>query len=131
MKLPRLTVSPLASRHHLLLKFGAAEGVAARGSDASTAAAFFAVYDMEATAVVGFFQNTSEALLAAAERFSDHFRAAPHEPAWLRFVSSPANSGPAREHLRKQKEAAQGGKPGGSAQVRRATASWGRTTAGR
>jgi de-etiolated-1 len=111
--------SPLcASRHHLLLKFGSAEGVVGRSSDSSTQNAFFAVYNLETTDILGFFQNSSEDFLASFERFSDHFRVMPEEPAWMRFVSSYANNVYAREHLRKQKAACMGSKAGGNSQVR-------------
>ncbi|XP_057817653.1 light-mediated development protein DET1 isoform X1 [Cryptomeria japonica] len=90
-------------RHHLLIKFGSVDGGVSRSSDYQTA--FFAVYNMETTEVVAFYQNSSEELLCLFEQYCDQFRVPSPYPLYMRFISSYSNNVCAREQLRKQKDA--------------------------
>eukprot|EP00271_Cylindrocystis_brebissonii_P015894 TRINITY_DN38960_c0_g1_i1.p1 TRINITY_DN38960_c0_g1~~TRINITY_DN38960_c0_g1_i1.p1 ORF type:complete len:255 (-),score=32.72 TRINITY_DN38960_c0_g1_i1:502-1266(-) len=90
-------------RHHLLIKFGSLEGVNLRTSDSAQQNAFFAIYHVDTTQVLAFYQNSSEDFLEMYERFCDFFRATPRSHAWL---SSCSNNAHVRETLRKQKATA-------------------------
>eukprot|EP00249_Psilotum_nudum_P024049 c29072_g2_i1 orf=417-3116(-) len=92
-------------RYHLLIKFGSADGVVPRNSEASHQTAFFAVYNLESTEVVGFYQNSSDDFLQLYEHFCDHFRVAPCYPLYMRFISSYSNNPFSRQQLRDQKAA--------------------------
>ncbi|CAM8980586.1 unnamed protein product [Rhodiola kirilowii] len=60
-------------RQHLLIKFGSVEGGVSRNSDNHPA--FFAIYNMETTEIVAFYQNSSEELYLLFERYCDYFHA--------------------------------------------------------
>lgn len=90
-------------RHHLLIKFGSVEGVMSRTADYQTA--FFAVYNIETTELLAFYQNSSEELFCLLEQYCDQFRAPSQYPLYMRFISSYNNNIHAREQLRKQKAA--------------------------
>ncbi|KAG0565437.1 hypothetical protein KC19_8G190500 [Ceratodon purpureus] len=104
-------------RYHLLIKFGSADGVVLRNSEASHQNSFLAVYNTETTEILGFYQNSSEELLHLVERYWDHFRVAPQYPSYMSFISSYANNSFAREHFRKEKDACLAGKIGSYTQV--------------
>ncbi|XP_073385052.1 light-mediated development protein DET1 isoform X3 [Physcomitrium patens] len=112
-------------RCHLLVKFGSVNGVVLRNSETSHQIAFLAVYNMETTEILSFYQqNSSEELLQLVEQYWDHFRMVPQNPQYMRFISSYANNGFAREQLRKQKAACLSGKAGSYAQsIKRTLAS--------
>lgn len=90
-------------RHHLLIKFGSVDGVMSRTADYQTA--FFAVYNIETTELLAFYQNSSEELFCLLEQYCDQFRASSQYPLYMRFISSYNNNIHAREQLRKQKAA--------------------------
>ncbi|GBG74929.1 hypothetical protein CBR_g19443 [Chara braunii] len=100
-------------RCHLLIKFGSADGVVGRNADGvvlrntdgSHQNAFLAVYDVERTEIVAFYQNSSEELLRLYERFNDHFKVPSKEKTVMRFISSYENSQYVREQHKKQKTA--------------------------
>eukprot|EP00898_Chlorokybus_atmophyticus_P001059 jgi/Chlat1/1954/Chrsp157S02261 len=107
-------------RHHLLVKYGSVEGVLQRAHDHAAAAvqnAFFMVYNLDTTEVLGFYQNASDQLLSLYERFGDQFRACNREPLTLSYASSPSNNDFAREQLLKQKAAVSHGSKTNRAQV--------------
>ncbi|KAL2607655.1 hypothetical protein R1flu_026228 [Riccia fluitans] len=110
-------------RYHLLIKFGSIEGVH-RSTDMSHQNAFLAVYNLETTEMLGFYQNTSEELLSYFENFCDHFRVVPRFPLHMNFISSYSNNIHLREQLRKQRVASSSSKSGSYAQVVRRTLGW-------
>ncbi|XP_062170415.1 light-mediated development protein DET1 [Alnus glutinosa] len=85
-------------RHHLLIKFGSVDGVVSRNADQHPA--FFAVYNMETTEIVAFYQNSAEDLYLLFEQFSDHFHAASRNSLYMNFISSPSNNIHSLEQLR-------------------------------
>ncbi|GLT68103.1 hypothetical protein SLA2020_403620 [Shorea laevis] len=85
-------------RHHLLIKFGSVDGGVSRNADHHPA--FFAVYNMETTEIVAFYQNSAEDLYLLFEQFSDHFHAASRNSLCMNFISSPSNNIHALEQLR-------------------------------
>nr|XP_011468775.1 PREDICTED: light-mediated development protein DET1 isoform X1 [Fragaria vesca subsp. vesca] len=86
-------------RHHLLIKFGSVEGVqVSRNTDLHPA--FFAVYNMETTEIVAFYQNSADELYLLFEQFYDHFQATSRNSYTMNFVSSHSNNMHAREQLR-------------------------------
>ncbi|BBN18247.1 de-etiolated-1 [Marchantia polymorpha subsp. ruderalis] len=91
-------------RYHLLIKFGSVEGVVNRNAEPSHTT-FLALYNLETTEMLGFFQNSSEELLSAFENFYDHFRVAPRFPFYMNFISTSSNNVHVREQLRKQRVA--------------------------
>eukprot|EP00850_Spirogloea_muscicola_P009983 SM000057S18413 [mRNA] locus=s57:437159:441728:- [translate_table: standard] len=104
-------------RYHLLIKFGSADGVVLRSSNTSHQNAFFAVYNLDTTQMLGFYQNSSEELLTVFERFCDHFRASPSYPLVLSYITSYSNNPYAREHLHKQRAASFTNKSGSLSQI--------------
>ncbi|KAG0622328.1 hypothetical protein M758_3G089800 [Ceratodon purpureus] len=104
-------------RCHLLIKFGSTDGLVPRNSEASNQITFLAVYNMETTDMLGFYQNSSEELLQCVERYCDHFRMAPQYPLYMNFISSYSNNSFAREFLQKQKAASLNSKIGTYSQV--------------
>ncbi|XP_074584097.1 light-mediated development protein DET1-like isoform X4 [Curcuma longa] len=90
---------------HLLLKFGSADG-GVRITDHHLA--FFAVYNMETTEIVAFYQNSSEELYSLFERFYDYFHADSRESVHANFISSHSNNIHALEQLRSMKSKASG-----------------------
>ncbi|XP_042408416.1 light-mediated development protein DET1-like isoform X1 [Zingiber officinale] len=92
-------------RQHLLLKFGSTDG-GVRNSDHHPA--FFAVYNMETTEIVAFYQNSSEELYSLFERFYDYFHAGSRESVHANFISSHSNNIHALEQLQSMKSKASG-----------------------
>lgn len=84
-------------RHHLLIKFGSVDGGVGRNADHLPA--FFAVYNMETTDIVAFYQNSAEDLYQLFEQFSDHFTVSSSSP-FMNFVTSHSNSVHALEQLK-------------------------------
>ncbi|ONK59113.1 uncharacterized protein A4U43_C08F3100 [Asparagus officinalis] len=77
-------------RHHLLIKFGSVDGGVSRSTDQHPA--FFAVYNMETTEFVAFYQNFSEELYKLYEHFYDHFHATSRNSLHANFISSHSNN---------------------------------------
>ncbi|EOA22704.1 hypothetical protein CARUB_v10003410mg [Capsella rubella] len=90
-------------RQHLLIKFGSVDGGVTRSADHHPA--FFAVYNMETTDIVAFFQNSAEDLYQLFEQFSDHFTVSSSTP-FMNFVTSHSNSVHALEQLKYMKNKA-------------------------
>ncbi|KAG7028693.1 Light-mediated development protein DET1, partial [Cucurbita argyrosperma subsp. argyrosperma] len=91
-------------RQHLLLKLGSVDGWVSRMADHHRA--FFAVYDMETTEIVAFFQNSTDDICVLFERFCNHFHAASRNSLCLNFISSHSNNIHAQEQLRSLKNKA-------------------------
>ncbi|CAH8272810.1 unnamed protein product [Arabidopsis lyrata] len=87
-------------RQHLLIKFGSVDGGVTRSADHHPA--FFAVYNMETTDIVAFYQNSAEDLYQLFEQFSDHFTVSSSTP-FMNFVTSHSNSVHALEQLKYMK----------------------------
>ncbi|CAM8976448.1 unnamed protein product [Rhodiola kirilowii] len=85
-------------RQHLLIKFGSVEGGVSRNSDNHPA--FFAIYNMETTEIVAFYQNSSEELYLLFERYCDYFHATSRNGLHMNFISSHSNNIHALEQLR-------------------------------
>ncbi|KAG6732984.1 hypothetical protein I3842_01G204400 [Carya illinoinensis] len=85
-------------RHHLLIKFGSVDGGVSRNADQHPA--FFAVYNMETTDIIAFYQNSPEELYLLFEQFCDHFHATSRNSLSMNFVSSHSNNIHALEQLR-------------------------------
>ncbi|KAJ0969959.1 hypothetical protein J5N97_022836 [Dioscorea zingiberensis] len=77
-------------RHHLLIKFGSVDGGVSRSTDHHPS--FFAVYNMESTEIIAFYQNSAEELYCLFEHFYDHFHVTSRNSLHLRFISSPCNN---------------------------------------
>jgi len=91
-------------RHHLLIKFGSVEGVVSRNADQHPA--FFAVYNMETTEIVAFYQNSAEDLYHLFEQYCDHFHSTSRNSLYMNFISSHSNNIHALEQLRSIKNKA-------------------------
>ncbi|KAL5747027.1 hypothetical protein ACOSP7_024021 [Xanthoceras sorbifolium] len=91
-------------RHHLLIKFGSVDGGVLRNADHHPA--FFAVYNMETTEVVAFYQNSADELYFLFERFCNHFHATSRNSMYMNFISSHSNNIYALEQLRSIKNKA-------------------------
>uniref|UniRef100_A0A9I9CNG1 Light-mediated development protein DET1 n=1 Tax=Cucumis melo TaxID=3656 RepID=A0A9I9CNG1_CUCME len=91
-------------RQHLLLKLGSVDGGVSRMADHHRA--FFAVYDMETTVIVAFYQNSADDLYLLFERFCNHFHAASRNSLCMNFISSHSNNVHAQEQLRSLKNKA-------------------------
>ncbi|XXG67031.1 hypothetical protein AAC387_Pa06g0467 [Persea americana] len=85
-------------RHHLLIKFGSVDGGAFRNIDHHSA--FFAVYNMETTEIIAFYQNSAEEFYYLFEQFCDHFHATSRNSLYMNFISSHSNNIHALEQLR-------------------------------
>lgn len=85
-------------RHHLLIKFGSVDGGVSRNADSYPA--FFAVYNMETTEIIAFYQNSSDELYLLFEQFCDHFHATSKNSLHMNFISSHSNNIHALEQLR-------------------------------
>ncbi|XP_052175056.1 light-mediated development protein DET1 isoform X3 [Diospyros lotus] len=85
-------------RHHLLIKFGSVDGGMARNADHHPA--LFAVYNMETTDIIAFYQNSAEELYFLFEQFCDHFHAMSKYSLNVNFISSHSNNIHALEQLR-------------------------------
>ncbi|TYH22676.1 hypothetical protein ES288_A04G148200v1 [Gossypium darwinii] len=91
-------------RHHLLIKFGSVDVGASRNTDQLPA--FFAVYNMETTEIVAFYQNAADELYLLFERFCDHFHATSINSIYMNFISSHSNNIHALEQLKSMKNKA-------------------------
>ncbi|XP_040946815.1 light-mediated development protein DET1 isoform X1 [Gossypium hirsutum] len=91
-------------RHHLLIKFGSVDVGASRNTDQLPA--FFAVYNMETTEIVAFYQNAADELYLLFERFCDHFHATSINSMYMNFISSHSNNIYALEQLKSMKNKA-------------------------
>ncbi|XP_058105203.1 light-mediated development protein DET1 isoform X3 [Magnolia sinica] len=91
-------------RHHLLIKFGSLDGGVSRNTDQLPA--FFAVYNMETTEIIAFYQNSADELYHLFEQFCDHFHATSRASSHMNFISSHSNSIHALEQLRSFKNKA-------------------------
>ncbi|KAB5530266.1 hypothetical protein DKX38_020347 [Salix brachista] len=69
-------------------------------------ASFFAVYNMETTEIVAFYQNSADELYLLFEQFCDHFYAMSRNSSYMNFISSHSNNIHAREQLRSIKNKA-------------------------
>ncbi|XP_042040447.1 light-mediated development protein DET1-like [Salvia splendens] len=85
-------------RHHLLIKFGSVDGVMARNTDNHPA--FFAVYNMETTEIISFYQNSAEDLYTLFELFCDHFHSSSKNSFYMNFLSTHSNNIYALEQLK-------------------------------
>ncbi|CAK9194779.1 unnamed protein product [Sphagnum troendelagicum] len=91
-------------RHHLLIKFGSLEGLLQqRNTDTSQQTSFLAVYNLETTKMLAFYQNSAEEMLQLVEHYYDYFRMALPIPTYMNFISSYGNNIFSQEQLRKQK----------------------------
>ncbi|KHG29244.1 Light-mediated development DET1 [Gossypium arboreum] len=68
--------------------------------------AFFAVYNMETTEIVAFYQNAADELYLLFERFCDHFHATSINSMYMNFISSHSNNIHALEQLKSMKNKA-------------------------
>ncbi|KAK6152095.1 hypothetical protein DH2020_014730 [Rehmannia glutinosa] len=91
-------------RHHLLIKFGSVDGGVARNTDNHPA--FFAVYNMETTEIISFYQNSADELYTLFELFCDHFHSSSKNSFYMNFLSTHSNNIHALEQLRCNKNKA-------------------------
>ncbi|KAL3533160.1 hypothetical protein ACH5RR_006681 [Cinchona calisaya] len=91
-------------RHHLLIKFGSVDGGVSRNADNQPA--FFAVYNMETTEIVAFYQNSTDELYLLFELFCDHFHVSGKSSLHMNFISTHSNNIHALEQLRSNKNKA-------------------------
>ncbi|GER36735.1 light-mediated development protein DET1, partial [Striga asiatica] len=112
-------------RHHLLIKFGSIDGgifeigilsiyvpslvlcvsspVLQVGRSTDNNPAFFAVYNMETTQIISFYQSSAEELYALFELFCDHFHTSSKSLFYMNFLSTHSNNIHALEQLRSNK----------------------------
>ncbi|KAL3625245.1 acid phosphatase det1 [Castilleja foliolosa] len=88
-------------RQHLLIKFGSVDGGVARNAD--THPAFFAVYNMETTEIVSFYQSSTDELYTLFELFCDHFHSSSNNSSYMNFLSTHSNNIHALEQLKSNK----------------------------
>ncbi|XP_021594273.1 light-mediated development protein DET1 isoform X2 [Manihot esculenta] len=91
-------------RHHLLIKFGSVDGGVSRSADHHPS--FFAVYNMDTTEIVAFYQNSADELYLLFEQFCDHFYATSRNSLYMNFISSHSNNIHAFEQLQSIKNKA-------------------------
>ncbi|XP_058778361.1 light-mediated development protein DET1 isoform X2 [Vicia villosa] len=91
-------------RHHLLIKFGSVDGGVSRNADHHPA--FVAVYNMDTTEIVSFYQNSADELYLLFEKFCDHFHVTSRNLMYMNFISSHSNNIHALEQLRSIKDKA-------------------------
>ncbi|KAF9603755.1 hypothetical protein IFM89_037841 [Coptis chinensis] len=91
-------------RHHLLIKFGSVDGGVSRNADHQPS--FLAVYSMESTEIIAFYQNSADELYCLFEQFCDHFHATSRNTLYMNFISSHSNNIYALEQLRSIKNKA-------------------------
>ncbi|KAI5659065.1 hypothetical protein M9H77_27858 [Catharanthus roseus] len=65
--------------------------------------AFFAVYNMESTEIIAFYQNSSDELYSLFELFCDHFNVSGRNSLYMNFISTHSNNIHALEQLRSNK----------------------------
>lgn len=80
----------LLDHSHLLIKFGSVDGGISRTTDQHPS--FFAVYNMETTEIISFFQNSTEELYYLFEQFFDHFNTSSRTSLHANFISSHSNN---------------------------------------
>ncbi|KAL8036075.1 hypothetical protein ABFS82_12G133000 [Erythranthe guttata] len=85
-------------RHHLLIKFGSVDGGVGRNTDNHPA--FFAVYNMETTEIISFYQNSADELYTLFELFCDHFHSSSKNSFYMNFLSTHSNNIHALDQLR-------------------------------
>ncbi|KAF6156810.1 hypothetical protein GIB67_033279 [Kingdonia uniflora] len=85
-------------RHHLLIKLGSVDGGVQRNTDLHRA--FLAIYNMETTEIVAFYENSADELYQLFEKFSDHFHTTLRNASYMNFISSHSNNIHALEQLR-------------------------------
>lgn len=108
----------LLDQSHLLLKFGNVDGVLLRSQgDLSSQTAFFVVYNMYTTEVVGVYENTNKEFAETFEQFCEHFRASSCPAGSIKYRTTCSNNSFVREHLMKQKMAVMTAKNGGETQA--------------
>ncbi|KAJ8749729.1 hypothetical protein K2173_012280 [Erythroxylum novogranatense] len=93
-------------RHHLLIKFGSLDGGLHLSRNADHQPSFFAVYNMDTTEIVAFYQNSAEELYLLFERFCDHFYTMSRDSLYMNFISSHSNNIHALEQMRTIKDKA-------------------------
>ncbi|XP_019444611.1 PREDICTED: light-mediated development protein DET1 isoform X1 [Lupinus angustifolius] len=93
-------------RHHLLIKFGSVDGGPQVSRNADHHPAFVAVYNMDTTEIVSFYQNSADELYLLFEQFCDHFHATSRNSMHMNFISSHSNNVHALEQLRSIKDKA-------------------------
>ncbi|KAJ1391261.1 Six-hairpin glycosidase superfamily [Sesbania bispinosa] len=93
-------------RHHLLIKFGSVDGGPQVSRNADHHPAFVAVYNMDTTEIVSFYQNSADELYLLFEQFCDHFHATSRNSMYMNFISSHSNNIHALEQLRSIKDKA-------------------------
>lgn len=93
-------------RHHLLIKFGSVDGGVSRSADQHPS--FFAVYNMETTEIVAFYQNSSEEFYYLFEQFYGHFHITSRNSLHANFISTHSNSIHALDQLLTVKNKANG-----------------------
>jgi de-etiolated-1 len=91
-------------RHHLLIKLGSVEGGVSRNADNHPA--FFAVYNMETTEIIAFYQISTDELYFLFEKYCDHFHLPSTNSFYMNFISSHSNNIHALEHLKSGKSKA-------------------------
>ncbi|PKA50201.1 Light-mediated development protein DET1 [Apostasia shenzhenica] len=84
------TLVQFLDRHHLLIKFGSVDGGVSRSTDQHPS--FFAVYNMETTEIITFYQNSAEELYYLFEQFYDHFHVSSRTSLHAKFTSSHSNN---------------------------------------
>ncbi|CAJ2650787.1 unnamed protein product [Trifolium pratense] len=93
-------------RHHLLIKFGSVDGGPQVSRNADHHPAFVAIYNMDTTEIVSFYQNSADELYMLFEKFCDHFHVTSRNSMYMNFVSSHSNNIHALEQLRSIKDKA-------------------------
>ncbi|KAG4972841.1 hypothetical protein JHK87_029662 [Glycine soja] len=100
------TLVQFLDRHHLLIKFGSVDGGPQVSRNADHHPAFVAVYNMDTTEIVSFYQNSPDELYLLFEQFCDHFHATSRNSMYMNFISSHSNNIHALEQLRSIKDKA-------------------------
>ncbi|KAM7280665.1 hypothetical protein ACFE04_007799 [Oxalis oulophora] len=67
---------------------------------------FFAIYNMETTEIITFYQNSAEELYQLLEKYCDHFYATSKSSSYMSFISSHSNNIHALDQLRSIKSKA-------------------------
>ncbi|KAJ3120598.1 acid phosphatase det1 [Nowakowskiella sp. JEL0407] len=100
--------------HHIIVKFGHLDNVIGRNPEPSAAqASFFVIYSLFHNQVIGVYENSSEELLQAFQKW-DLFRGVPfNDP--VNFVSSPCNNEFARDAIQRQMYGVRKARNGGGA----------------
>jgi de-etiolated-1 len=109
----------LLDESHMLIKFGNVDGVVRghQGDSASQQNAFFVVYNMYSTEVLGVYENSSREFAQTFEQFCEHFRACSYSEGLIKYRTTCSNNGFVREHLLKQKMAVTNARNGGEMQA--------------